>query len=109
MSAQTVEQQPRQEPAKTPAGIRAALLPELREQFEADYQQAMAAAAESFDLTAVYDCLDRWYAPARLSFHDPEGHRKALAAAKRIEAGEAVTGSTWAEIAERHGLPDLPH
>jgi hypothetical protein len=49
--------------------IRAALAassPEDREQFETEFQQAVAEAGRTFDLAAVQAVLDRWWGVAAL-------------------------------------------
>lgn len=95
------------QPARTPAAIRAALLPEDIGVFDTQFRAAMREASETFDLTVVHECLDRWWGIA-WSSQNPERHRAAMDAARRLVAGEAVATSSWAEIATRRDLPTLP-
>jgi len=109
MSAQPVDQPKRQRPAKTPAGIRAALPSEEQPKFEADFKARMRQAEETFDLAPVQDCLERWWPMAVIHDDDPAGYRDMMINVEKLLAGEHVETVTWAEMVERHGLPELPH
>lgn len=74
-------------PEKTPAGIRAALPPDKRPEFEASFKEAMRTATDTFDLTPVFTCLDIWHGNAMLAVGDPEGYRQMLAMAELDAAG----------------------
>lgn len=95
-------------PERTPAAIRAALRSDERAAFEVAYRAALTTAADTFDLTAVSECLDRWWPLAWSAADDPVSHRAAMDAAEAILAGHDVQSATWDEIAARHGLPSLP-
>ncbi|RJL34650.1 hypothetical protein D5H75_07495 [Bailinhaonella thermotolerans] len=75
--------------ARTPRSIRAALLPEDVEGFERDYRAVMAEAAQTLDLSPVFECLDHWSLIARLS-QDAGAHRAMLDTAARLKRGEEV-------------------
>lgn len=102
MSAQPVHQQ--QTPPKTPAGIRGALLDDERARFETDFQACMHRATDIYDLAPVHDCLDRWWAAAVMTAHDPDGYRQAMEDAAKLLAGEYVPTVPWEETAARLGL-----
>jgi hypothetical protein len=104
MSAQPVDQPPRQRPPKTPAGIRDALLPADKTRFETDFQACMRRATETYDLAPVQDCLNRWWGAAVMTADDPDGYREAMETADRILAGEYVPTVPWEETAARLGL-----
>lgn len=74
-------------PEKTPAGIRAALPPDIRPEFEADYRAALTEAADTFDLTPVHQCMDIWHGHAMLAVGSPDGYRQMLAMAELDKAG----------------------
>lgn len=103
MSAQPVHDHPGRV-EKTPAAIRAALLPEETPRFEADYQTAIQTAAETYDLTPVQRCLDHWWPAAQMASDDPDGYRQAMDDARKLTAGEHVVTVSWEETAERLGL-----
>ncbi len=47
-------------PGATPREIHAALHPEYREDFERDYQAALAEAGRTLDLAGVHDTVEHW-------------------------------------------------
>lgn len=66
--------------------IRAALatfVPAECEQFEAEFQQAVAEAGEKFDLTAVEAVLDRWWGIATIRANPLTEQERALVAQAR--------------------------
>lgn len=77
-------------PVNTPRAIRAVLLPEEAGDFDREWRAALARAAETLDLTEVFDTLERWQRIARSTQADPQAHRRMLATAARLRAGEDV-------------------
>lgn len=56
--------------------MRAALIPEEAEEFDAQWREVMAAATESLDLTEVFATLEEWRRIARLTVaRGAEEHR----------------------------------
>ncbi|MEJ2862851.1 DUF6247 family protein [Actinomycetospora flava] len=53
-------------PGATPLAIRAALLPEDRPDFDRAYQEALAEASSSYDLTVVHRVVNQWRGIAAL-------------------------------------------
>jgi hypothetical protein len=51
----------------SPAEVRAALVPEEAAEFERDWREVMARAAETLDLSEVLETLDSWRLVARLT------------------------------------------
>ncbi|MGH3916152.1 MAG: DUF6247 family protein [Pseudonocardiaceae bacterium] len=73
----------------TPAELRAAILPEDVEQFDAGYRRALDAAAETLRLDELESFLAHWRLTARLVNHHGHDHwRGVLDRANRIMAGE---------------------
>ena len=84
-----------------PATIKSALLAEEREEFEREYRAALAAAADSLDLTALVDTLERWRLRAIVSA-DPAAYRDGLRRAAQLLSGEDVPeGESLAAIKAR--------
>ncbi|HEV7654363.1 MAG TPA: DUF6247 family protein [Mycobacteriales bacterium] len=90
-------------PARTPAGVRAALFGEDRAEFERDYRAALDRAAAEFDLTPVQDVLEQWWEHAALASDRP-AHQRMLAAADRLRAGLPVASTSWAQVRAELGL-----
>lgn len=66
-------------PETTPSAIRDALIDEERAEFEQAYQEAMADAAHTLDLTRVLDVLRSYHRIAQLTQQQgPDGHRRML-------------------------------
>ncbi len=66
-------------PDTTPAAIRDALIDEERAEFEQAYQEAMAEAAQTLDLTKVLDVLRNYHRIAWLTQQQgPDAHRRML-------------------------------
>jgi hypothetical protein len=87
-------------PAPDPRAIREALTAEDVETFEVEYRQAMAQASDTLDLNPVLDLLEGWRRLA-WSAQDPQAHRRMLAAAERLDAGEDIPTEPWAETRRR--------
>jgi Family of unknown function (DUF6247) len=90
-------------PDPDPRAIREALTAEDVETFEVEYRQAMAQASDTLDLNPVLDLLERWRRFA-WSAQDPVAHRRMLAAAARLDAGEDIPTEPWAETRRRLGI-----
>lgn len=86
-------------PDTTPAAIRDALIDEERAEFERAYQQAMAEATQTLDLTRVLDVLRNYHRIAWLTQRQgPEAHRRMLDhVAHALRTGEAPLGSMSAK------------
>ncbi|QDP95224.1 hypothetical protein FOE78_04235 [Microlunatus elymi] len=102
MSAQSHDPRPTW-PDKTPAGIRACLLPEDLDEFDAEFHQVMSEATASYDLNGVNDFVQRWY-PVAVSSLDPQSHRRMLETARKLNAGEHVPTEPWEETRRRLGI-----
>jgi hypothetical protein len=83
--------------------IRAALLPEERGDFDVEFRRVMAEATETLDLTGVVEFTRRWDRVARSSA-DPDAHRRMLADADALNAGEPVATEPWSAVKARLGL-----
>ena len=96
-------------PDTTPAAIRDALIDEERAEFERAYQEAMAEAAGTLDLTRVLDVLRNYHRIAWLTQRQgAEAHRRMLDKAAHIvrtgETPDAVPlDEVRALIAKRRG------
>lgn len=78
-------------PDASPRAISEALIDEERAEFERDYQEAMAEASRTLDLTRVLDVLRSWRRIAWITQRQgPEAHRRMLDVASRLLAGEDV-------------------
>ena len=82
-------------PETTPAAIRDALIGEERAEFERAYQDAVAEAARTLDLTRVFDVLRIYHRIAWVTRRQgTEAHRRMLRdAAHAVRTGEAPAGS----------------
>lgn len=83
------------------------LTSEDAERFGHEWREALSRAAESLDLSEVFDVLDRWRRVAWLtSAHGHAGYRRLLADADRILAtGERPAGTVrWEDLRSRLGL-----
>jgi hypothetical protein len=83
----------------TPTAIRDALIDEERDEFERAYQEASAEAAQTLDLTRVFDVLRNYHRIAWLTQRQgPEAHRRMLDHVEHaLRTGEAPPGSVSAE------------
>lgn len=86
-------------PDTSPAAIRDALIDEERAEFERAYQDALAEAAETLDLSRVLDVLRDFHRIAWLTRQQgAEAHRRMLNnVAHAVRTGEAPPGSASAE------------
>ena len=85
-------------PVDTPRAIRAVLLPEEVGDFDREWRTALARAAETLDLTEVFDTLERWRRIARSTQADPQAHRRMLATAARLRAGENIPSASADDV-----------
>lgn len=88
----------------SPREIRAALVGEEAGNFDREYRQAMADAAESLDLSGVLAMLERWRRVAWSIRDDPDAHRRMLENADRLSSGENVATVPWQQVKTRLGL-----
>jgi hypothetical protein len=88
---------------RSPAAIRAVLLPEEAGDFDREYRQVMREATESLDLTPVLEMLERWRRVAILS-QDAERHRRMLDHAERLQRGKDLSTEPWSVTKARLGL-----
>jgi hypothetical protein len=92
----------------TPAEVRAALAPESAAEFDRHWREALARAADTYDLSLVHTCLDAWRRVARVtaSAGGPEGYR-ALRATASMALEERQPGqvrAAWREVRVGLGL-----
>ena len=90
-------------PARTPAGIRAALTGEDRADFERGYQAALTRAGTDFDLSPIHELLDHWRQIAVLRA-DRAAHQRTLNAAAALRAGQPVPSTPWAQVRAELGI-----
>lgn len=75
----------------SPAEVRAALVPEEAEEFQRDWRDVMARAAETLDLSEVLDTLESWRLVAQLTAAaGPEQHRAMYRRAAASLTGEDI-------------------
>ncbi|MGH3318814.1 MAG: DUF6247 family protein [Streptosporangiaceae bacterium] len=72
--------------------------------FDREYRQTLADAAETLDLSGVLAMLKRWQRVAWSSRDDPDAHRRMLENAGRLGANERVVTEPWRETRARLGL-----
>lgn len=72
--------------------------------FDREYRQAMAAAAESLDLSGVLEMLKRWRRVAWSTQDDPGAHRAMLENAARLSTRGDVAVVPWEKVKSRLGL-----
>ncbi|GAB2992183.1 DUF6247 family protein [Saccharothrix stipae] len=97
--------EPSPETARTPEAIRAALLPEERDAFDADCRHALGQAVEQSSLQPVRDVLDHWWRIATVTRHDPAAHRRMLARVDQTLTGQTPPRlRTWDELRTERGL-----
>ena len=79
--------------------IRAALVPQDREAFDAGLKAVLDEVRTSLDLGALNDFVHRRWISVCDSTRDPGGRREMHARAERIAAGEtAPAGRSWREL-----------
>lgn len=91
----------------SPRQIRDALIPEEATEFDRDWQETMASATETFDLTKLFESLEHWRRHAVIT--NELGHdryRDMLARAEhRLRTGErAPDAVSWTELKAELGL-----
>ncbi|MGW4109724.1 DUF6247 family protein [Actinosynnema sp. NPDC004786] len=97
--------EPPPEIAKTPEAIRAALLPEERDAFDADCRHALGHAVEHSSPQPVRDVLDHWWRIATVTRRDPAAHRRMLARVDQTLTGQTPPRlRTWDELRTERGL-----
>lgn len=79
----------------TPKQVRAALIPEEQPDFDHQWRQAMAEAAETFDLSTVVEIVDSWRRRATITTYlGHAGYRRMLIQAENtLRTGEPPPGS----------------
>lgn len=102
MTAEAHAPEPRL-PARTPAGIRAALEDQDRAHFEEDYRSALRRAAVEFDLTGVHEIIEHWWQLAVLR-SDRQAHQRTLATAAALRAGDPVPSTPWDQVRADLGI-----
>lgn len=88
----------------SPKEIRAGLLSEEAETFDAQFRAAMTDAAAKLDLTGVLEFLRHWRLIATASTADPDAHREIALTAARLAIGEDVATEPWPATKARLGL-----
>lgn len=83
--------------AKTPRAIRAALSEQDAVLFDQQFLAAMADATESYDLTVVQACLERWWRTARLC-GDPTAYQRARDHADAVTRGADIPTVPWERL-----------
>lgn len=74
---------------KTPKAVREALDPDLRVEFEREFQEALARAAETYDLEPVLEVVEEWWPQAQVCAQ-PGGRARIENYLKRRQAGLPV-------------------
>ena len=89
----------------TPQQVRAALIPEEQADFDQAWRAALAAAAESLDLTGVFETLDSWRRIAwTTSAGGHEAYRQMWRRAAKLYTGEDIpVGEAFAVTKARLG------
>lgn len=108
MSAEAIEQpRPSDFRDASPREIRAALIPEEQVDFDVTWRAAMTKAAETMELTEVFETLQSWRHHAMITEElGHSGYRRWLAEAEqRARAGESPPGSVpWSQLKAELGL-----
>jgi hypothetical protein len=78
---------PLPQPGAKPREIRAALHPEHRDEFDRDYQEALAEAGRSLDLEGVFDVLEHWRMRSWIT-RDKQQHRRVVRRAVELLTGQ---------------------
>ena len=102
MTAEAHQREPRW-PARTPAGVRAALTGQSRAEFERGYRDAMDRASSDFDLSPVQELVERWWRIA-VSSQDGAAHERMLAAVAALREGRPVSNTPWRQVRGDLGL-----
>lgn len=75
-------------PGAMPKQVRAALLPEFREQFDQDYRAALEEAGRTLELAGVLDVVEHWRSRAWIT-RNPAEHRRVVRRAAELLTGQA--------------------
>ena len=102
VTAEAHQREPRW-PARTPAGVRAALTGQSRAEFERGYRDAMDRASSDFDLSPVQELVERWWRIA-VSSQDGAAHERMLAAVAALREGRPVSNTPWRQARDDLGL-----
>ena len=76
-------------PGASPAAIRAGLLPEDRERFDAAYGAALGQARDTLELTELFRTLEHWRRLALLQ-SNPVDYRRVVRRAAEALTGEEI-------------------
>jgi Family of unknown function (DUF6247) len=90
----------------SPEEIRAAVLPEQVEEFDAAFNAALTMARQTLRLDQLRHVLRMWRRQALMTERDPEGHRQMLATAAEVQRiGRPRPGSVpWSVVKAELGL-----
>jgi hypothetical protein len=90
----------------SPEAIRAALLPEQRDEFTSAFDAALTAARQTLRLDQLHHVLQVWRRTAWLTRQDPDAQRRTLTAAAQItETGHPRPGSvSWTDLRTELGI-----
>ncbi|MGH3925452.1 MAG: DUF6247 family protein [Pseudonocardiaceae bacterium] len=91
----------------SPAEIRAALIPEDHPEFDRQWREALAIAADALNLDEVHDTLESWRRVAWLvSAHGHDGYRRMMAQAEQtLRTRKSPPGNVpWEQVKARLGL-----
>lgn len=90
----------------SPEEIRAALLPEQMEEFDAAFNAALTMARQTLRLNQLRHVLRMWRRQALMTERAPEGHRQMLATAAEVQRiGRPRSGSVpWSVVKAELGL-----
>jgi hypothetical protein len=92
----------------TPAEVRAVLAPESAVEFDRQWRDALARAADTYDLGVVHGCLEAWRRVARVTVAagGPEGYRTLREKASALRDGDEPRSATasWHDVRAGLGL-----
>lgn len=87
-------------PARTAAGVRAALAGDDRAAFEHEFRASLVRASDDFDLAPVSAVVEHWWRIAVL-LSDGPAHERMLATAAALRAGQQVPLVSWHQVRDR--------
>lgn len=73
-------------PAAEPQALRAALTPELRAEFDREWDLVLEQAKESHTLEDIHALLNKWQHTAVMEIREPGSYQRLLDKAARIQA-----------------------
>jgi hypothetical protein len=96
---------PPPEAEKTPEAIRAALLPEERDAFDADCRHTLGKTAAESSLEPVRSVIEQWWRIATVTRHNPAAHRRMLRHIDQTQGTGQAPGRlhTWDELQTERG------